>query len=293
GALAVDTGYLYMVRASFQRAADAAVLAGASGLVTSQQEASSRATTFANLNLATQAGLNGAPTVTFPTDTTIRVTITDPAVRLYFGGAVGIPTASVSASAAAGLSAAASVNGNAVPLAIYCNNPTGCEGVLAVGQTHSSRRYCGNFFNGNSEVCGNTISTGEIFVVGVTWWGNNSNSRFRNFTYSGYDGTLGIGDVVRALPGNRNGWRRGMSDRLSEGRNKMIFSIVRPAGDDDDERALQIRDFVEVRVDDFSRVGNTDGMTFEIIRVVVSTEDFATDGQGLGINSISGVRLSE
>ena len=50
-ALAIDAGYLYYARTSFQRAADAGALAGGSGTLTSQEEARSRAIEFARYNL--------------------------------------------------------------------------------------------------------------------------------------------------------------------------------------------------------------------------------------------------
>lgn len=296
--LAVDVGNLYLVRASFQRAADAAALAGGTGLAVSQAQATSLAIQFAGLNLSAQPGPSGTTTsVTFPTANTIRVSISNQSVGLFFGGIIGRPTAPVAADATAILGPVASVTGDLVPLAVYCNSQTDCEGVLAVGQTHTLRRYCGNFFlsGPSGSACGNSdddddIGPGEVFLQGVTFTGeSNSNAVFRAEVYDGYAGTLAIGDEVgQLLPGNRNGWRRGMTMRLAEGRNEMTLPIIRPA---DGSGAIEIIDFIKVRVTDFSITGNTDSLTFEIIQAVTSATSFATGSQGYGINSVVGVRL--
>lgn len=62
-ALAVDMGYLFVIRAGLQATADSASLAGASGLVISDQEAILRATDYAYKNI-----VNGAPVVLQPGD---------------------------------------------------------------------------------------------------------------------------------------------------------------------------------------------------------------------------------
>lgn len=314
--LAVDVGNLYFIRASLQRAADAAVLAGATGLTLSEAEATVRATAIANQNLSTQPSLSGSTSsASFPTAGRIRVTVRHPAVTLFFGGLLGIPTASVSTSAAATLNPVSSVTGDLVPLAVYCNNPaTGCDGVLAVGQTRTVRRYCGNFFVGGSEgsVCGNAIAPGEVFLQGVTLTRDSeSNAEFRSQVYSGYPGTVRIGEAVGALPGNRNGWQDGMTGRLAEGRNEMILAVIRPnqgeptpadhhpfdhhADDNSVGNALtmEIHDFLKVRVHQFAPAGNTDSLTFEIIQGVTSSGSPALPGQGLGINSVVKVQLVE
>ncbi len=107
--LAVDVGNLYLAKATFQNVADSAARAGTSGLVISQAEAVSRANTYANLNFLTRPSLNPTTTVTFPTANTLEVTIADPAVNLFFGGVIGMPTASVSAVSSASLESVSSV----------------------------------------------------------------------------------------------------------------------------------------------------------------------------------------
>ncbi|MFQ5692130.1 MAG: pilus assembly protein TadG-related protein [Nitrospinota bacterium] len=393
-ALAIDGGNLYMARASLQRVADAAVLAGASGLAVSQSEATVRANNIAALNLASQPSLAGSlTTVSFPSPTTIQVTVSNPAVGLFLGGVVGIPFAAVSANASISLAPVASVTGDVVPLAIYCNNPgSGCEGILTVGETRTSRRYCGNFFDGgdgeddddssddtdsdddtdddddpsgeteasssetetsggdtetssetetsetesaddtetgsetesggetespddtdddddpsgetgevaesdesaedaSDDACGNPIGPGEVFLQGITiTQDSNSNSVFRSQVYNGYPGTVSLGDEVGALPGNRNGWRDGMTDRLAEGRDEMTLAVIRPVGEGP---TMEVVDFVKIRVTGFTPMGNTDSLSYEIIQHVTSSGATAGEDEGLGINSVVKAQLTE
>lgn len=297
-ALAIDVGYLYTVRSSLQRAADAGCLAGGSGLLVSQAEASSRATDFAGRNLTgTVSGAN--TTVSFPAPTTVRVDVSHPQVRLFFGGILGKPTALVNANAACQVALAGSVWGDAVPLAVYCNNATGCDGgVLAPGQVHTLKwRYCGNFFNDVDppgtpvrDACGNIVGRGEIFVQGINFLpAPESTAEFREQVYNGLQRNLNIGDVVGALPGHRGGWRSGMDDRLREGRREMTFIGVRALAD---RRQLEVVDFIKVRVTDFRRAGETERFTFEILQVVTSSSSFASGGGArYGVNSVYGVQL--
>ena len=50
-------------------------------------------------------------------------------------------------------------------------------------------------------------------------------------------------------------------------------------------------DFVKVDFSSFAVSENTDTMTLQIIRGAVSAAEFAGSDQGLGINSVVGVRL--
>lgn len=296
-ALAIDVGYLYTVRSSLQRAADAGCLAGGSGLLVSQAEASSRGTDFAGRNLT--GILSGATTtVSFPAPTTVRVDVSHPQVRLFFGGVLGKPTALVSANAACSVALAGSVWGDAVPLAVYCNNATGCDGgVLAPGQVHTLKwRYCGNFFEDAAQpggdvkdACGQTVAAGEIFVQGITFeLPPESTAVLREEVYNGLQRNLNIGDVVGALPGDRVGWRSGMEDRLREERREMTFIGVRPQTD---RRMMEVVDFIKVRVTDFRRQGPTERITFEILQVVTSTSFASGGGARYGVNSVYGVQL--
>ncbi len=298
GALAVDVGYVYVARTAMQNAADAGARAGAASLASGgQNQATLDATNFANLNLAQSSYLAGAtPTVTFPDADSVQVTINHPTLPLFFARAIGFNTTVVNAAATASLQNVNSVDpGNLVPLAIYCNNPSGCGGSLSVGQNLSLRRYCGNFFQDGAggNACGNTIADGENFLQGITFDNSNSNNAFRTAVRDGYDETVTLDQAARALPGNRNGWRSGMTDRLAEGRNEMTLAVIRELNPASGNFNISVVDFIQVRVSSFAISGNTDTTTFEIIRTAVSTTDFALSGEGLDINSVTGVRLTQ
>ncbi len=296
-ALAIDVGYLYSIRTSLQRAADAAVLAGASGFKVDTTEAHTRANTFAGQNLTGNLA-SAATTVTFPTATSIQVTVSDPTVNLFFGGVVGISSAVVSAVASATLQPITVLPDSLVPLAIVCgddDDDDGCEGDdLEVGDTYTIRRYCGNYFQDGADGngCGNDIDDDEVFFQAVTFTqSSNSNAAFRNQVYNGFDEfAIGIGDVVGALPGNRNGWQNGMDNRLAEGRNEMTVIGVRPTGNGLD---MEVYDFIRIRITNFQSQGNTDTTTFEIIRFVTDFTEFRTDGGGYGVDSVAAVQLTQ
>ena len=56
---------------------------------------------------------------------------------------------------------------------------------------------------------------------------------------------------------------------------------------------MKIVDFVQVRIDAFrsGSANSQDQFDFQIIPRAVSSNDFATSDQGLGIGSVQGVRL--
>ncbi|MEE9275802.1 MAG: TadE/TadG family type IV pilus assembly protein [bacterium] len=300
GAISVDVGYMYMARAAIQNAADAGSRAGAAILAEGGDEDAARAeaTSFANQNIASNSFLTGAtPTVTFPTADSVKVDITHN-LSLFFAQAIGFGSTNITASATAALAAAREMDPNTVvPLAVYCNNSNGCAGALAVGQTHTLQRYCGNFFSdgSNGSACGNTISDGENFLMGITFDDSNGTSAFRNAVHYGYGGSVAMGQQARALPGNRNGWQSGMEARLTEGggTSEMTLAVIRELSPANGDYNVEVVDFIQVIVTSFSEAGNTDQTTFQIVRSGVSTTDYAASNEGLGINSVVGVRLSD
>jgi Mg-chelatase subunit ChlD len=74
--LAVDVGYLYLVKENLQTAADAGALAGASGLSVSQDEARRRATTYTQKNSA-----NGAAVPVQASD--VQLGLWDPSTHVF------------------------------------------------------------------------------------------------------------------------------------------------------------------------------------------------------------------
>jgi Mg-chelatase subunit ChlD len=75
-ALAVDVGYLYIVKEDLQTAADAGALAGASGLSVSQDEARNRAVAYGHKNSA-----NGTAVTLQPSD--VQLGLWDPSTRVF------------------------------------------------------------------------------------------------------------------------------------------------------------------------------------------------------------------
>lgn len=297
GALAVDGGQLFVARSIMQNAADAGARAGTAVLAEggTQSEAAAAAANFANQNMVSVSILAGAtPAVTFPTAESVQVSINHN-VPLVLAPSLGFNTANVATGATAQLAGARSIEpGHVVPLAIYCNNAGGCAGALAVGQTMTLRRYCGNYFadgpSGNA--CGSAIADAEIFMAGITFDDNNSDCAFRDAVEDGYGEAVAMGQQARALPGNHNGWRSGMTNRLSAGDNELVLPVIREAANPNGNYNVEIVDFVKVRISSFATSGSSDQTTLEIIQSQVSTLDFADTGEGLDINSITGVRLS-
>ena len=299
GALAVDFGHVFVSKNVMQNAADAAARAGAVDLAAGLTEnvSATSARNLSNANLNSYGSLAGANSVvTFPTPTSIRVTVTHN-VPLVLAPVIGIRTASVSATSLFEFSKASTIPGGFLaPLAVYCNNPAGCVGSLQPGVEITTRRYCGNYFMAGPEgnLCGNDIGTGEIFTLGVTLDDDNSNATFSNQVYDGYGFAMDIGQILGALPANRNGWRNAMKARLDEGRNKFILPIVREVTNPESNfKNLMIADFVFVEVSNFSITGNTDQMTFTIVEGVVPADGFSGDAPGVGVVSVSEVRMVE
>ncbi|MBI3128635.1 MAG: hypothetical protein HYZ11_13610 [Candidatus Tectomicrobia bacterium] len=304
GALAVDVGYLYTARNALQNAADAGAMAGANVLAgsNSQSNASQQAASFANQNIAGIGYLSGAaPVVSFPTATTIRVQINH-SVGLFFAPVIGVPAASIQVSATAGFSAVNGLPPNGiVPIGIYCNNPGACNGQLALNQLLSDiKRHCGNFFGSGGSTCNyspENPADGEIFLTGMTLEDASdvSNAQFRNEVYGGSPASVSIGQHSRALPGTREGWSSGMTDRLAEGRNEMTFVVIERLEPPVGNYNIRVVDFVQVRVNSF-KVGHgnkQDSFDIEIIRGPVSSQSFAGQNEGLGLNSVVAVRLTQ
>ena len=120
-ALAVDVGYLYVVKQDLQTAADAGALAGASGLSVSQEEARARAVAYAQKNPTLAAAVTIQPSdvelIPWPPDsppetppTAVRVTAQfradrGNAVGLYLARVLGVASSDVVASAIASFGA--------------------------------------------------------------------------------------------------------------------------------------------------------------------------------------------
>ncbi len=100
-AWAIDVGYVLTANTQLQNAADAAALAGASGLIYSTNEATDRAIVFAGRNDCINTPVQISPAnVTFPTATRIQVRVTRD-LPTFFMQAFGIPQLSITRQASA------------------------------------------------------------------------------------------------------------------------------------------------------------------------------------------------
>lgn len=116
-ALAIDVGVMLTARNQLQAAVDASALAGASGLLFDQTEATSRAIAFAGVNTCINDPVVITNSdVTFPTTSEVRVQATHP-VNLYFARVLGRNLANITADATAAIGSLAGT-GNVKPWAI-------------------------------------------------------------------------------------------------------------------------------------------------------------------------------
>ncbi len=235
GALAVDVGYLYTARNQMQNAADAAAIAGAQVMLNGgdQSSATTAAVNFSNQNVGSVSYLTGAATtISFPAANTVQANIANNSVGLFFAGILGITTANVTATATAQFGPIATAPaGGSPPLAIYCNNGSGCAGQLKPGDYHDKKyRHCGNYFGSSGAVCNFEPSepeNKEIFLIGVTYDNlDDTNTTFRDHVLNGYPGKIPYGKLARALPGTRQGWENDFQTRLDVQGGKMIVPVV-------------------------------------------------------------------
>ncbi len=303
GGLAVDGGHLMDSRNVLQNAADAGAFAGATVLANTsdQTQATNEAINFANQNTNSYVGVNGATTaVAFPAANTVQVTVTRN-VQLFLMPVIGINTGLVSATATAQFGAIASAPpGSVVPLGIACNEEgtayqvDSCYGYLQVGDTFTTRRFCGNYFmdGPDANLCGNAMEEREVFLQGWTDDKMMSTEQFRTDTFNGVPYSVWYGMEEYALPANRNGWKFGMTDRLAEGRNIMIMPVLKGVQYPQNgmERNIMIHGFVTVEVHGMVSQGNTDQLTFTVLRQFQDQEQLMAN-QGTPIESVFSVNL--
>ncbi|MFP6871052.1 MAG: pilus assembly protein TadG-related protein [Nitrospinota bacterium] len=298
GAIAVDVGYMFVAKGVMQTAADAGARAGGAILAQggTQGEAQTEALNYVNQNLNSVTYLTGAvSTITFPTPESVKVNLSH-ALPLFFAPFIRVDAVTVTTGATPKLFPVSAIApGNLVPFGIYCNNAAGCSGQLGVLQSFAGMlRHCGNVFGASGSACNyspNTPLEGEIFLTGLSFNDNNSNGELKDEVENGYSGTATIGQVLGALSGMRQGWQPAMRNRLNAGENEMTFTVLAPA--DPGSGTVKIVDFVQVRIDAFrsGSANSQDQFDFQIIPRAVSSNDFATSDQGLGIGSVQGVRL--
>jgi Flp pilus assembly protein TadG len=304
GGLAVDGGHLMVARNVYQNAADAGAFAGATIMAQTSDQAlaTNEAVRLSNLNNTNILGTGAATAVAFPSANTVRVTVSRN-VPLFLMPAVGITTGLVSATATAQFGAvSAAPPGSLVPVGIACNEEgtdfqvDSCYGYLAIGQTFTTRRFCGNYFmdGPDGNLCGNEMVEREVFLQGWTNDKMMSTATFRDNTYNGIPYKVWYGDTEYALPANRNGWKFGMIDRLAEGRNMMILPILKGVANPQNgiDRNIMIHGFVQVEMQSIESQGNTDTMTFTVIKHF-NDQELLTPGQGTPLESVFSVNLTQ
>ena len=174
-ALAIDVADWYQARHQAQVAADAGALAGAQNLNTSTTAANADASAYAvggptaeknsSGQTITVAGNDpgGSATVTEPTSTTVKVTVSK-AAPIFFAGVFGLhPTVSASATAS-------NVSGPVIPSAIFAGETGNCTGnsgnphgvILSGSVTVTGGIYSNDGFNPNG---GPTYTGSDVFTT--------------------------------------------------------------------------------------------------------------------------------
>lgn len=190
-ALAIDTGMILTADHQLQSAADAAALAGASGLLVNQSTATSRAISVSALNncINQPVVINGA-NVSYPTANRILVQA-NRQVNLFIAPILGVRTSNVNAAALAELGKL-SVTKKLKPWCIPFENWNVGEQVeLKVG-SHSSCGVPSYYYAVNyPPVNKGTPAPGA--------------NVYRDYIKFSYQGEVAIGDLLQVEPGNMKG----------------------------------------------------------------------------------------
>jgi hypothetical protein len=206
-ALAIDLGVVATARNQLQTAADAAALAGATGLFVSENEAKDRAIAFAGLNdCINEAVLISEGDVSFPNPDQVRVQANHQ-IDLYFARILGKNTADIFAEAVAELgtlSGASGVKPWAIPDSDYVlGDPVMLKtGYIGAPGAPSNYFYCVDFppLNKGTPVPG-------------------ANEYYENIL-EGSDIVIEIGDLLQVEPGNMVGpTRHGVNDLIAQDPN--------------------------------------------------------------------------
>ena len=191
-AVGIDMGVMLTARNQLQSAVDAAALGGASGLIVSQAEATSRAITFAGLNTCINEPVTiTAADVTFPTASRVMVQATR-VLNLFFARVLGINSTNITVSAVAGLGILTGT-GDLKPFAIPdLNYPLGVQVILKAGALGAPGTSAGFFY----PVDFPPINRGTP-ITGAQAYNYN--------IINGSDGPIYIGDELLVEPGNMIG----------------------------------------------------------------------------------------
>lgn len=206
-ALAIDLGVVATARNQLQGAVDAAALAGATGLFTSEDEATDRAIVFAGLNdCINEPVLITGGDVSFPEANQVRVEA-DHEIDLYFARILGRNTTDIVAEAVAELvtlSGSAGVKPWAIPDSDYVLGDlvTLKVGYIGAPGAPSSYFYCVDFPPLNK---GTPIPGAQEYYQNIL---------------EGSDMVIEIGDQLQVEPGNMVGpTRHGVDDLIAQDPN--------------------------------------------------------------------------
>jgi len=189
---AIDVGYIFTAKNQLQTAVDASALAGASGLLYNQAEATSRAIQFAGMNTCmNDPVVISAANITFPTAERINVQA-NRQLNLFFGRVLGIDTITITAMAEAEIGILGGVGG-LKPWAIPdLNYPLGAPVILKAGELGAEGTASGFFY----PVDFPPINRGDP-IGGAQQYGD-------NIMY-GADDPIFVGDELLVEPGNMIG----------------------------------------------------------------------------------------
>jgi hypothetical protein len=203
-ALGIDVGTMMVARNQLQAAADAAALAGASGLTISQGAATSRAIQFGADNTCMNQSVQVSPTdVTFPTTSRIQVQ-THQIINLNFASVIGIPTANISAVAAAEIGTIIGTNGLRPWALPDLNWPLGSPVTLKAGEAGAPNTNPGFFYPVDFPPVnrGNPVEGAQAYEQNIA-------------DGSIYD--VFIGDSLKIEPGNMVGpTQQGITDLIAQ-----------------------------------------------------------------------------
>lgn len=201
----IDVGHFMTARTQLQNAVDAAALAGASGLLTSSDEATNRAILFASRNTCIRVPVQiSAGDISFPTSSRIRVTATR-RLNTIFLQVFGIRQVAITRSATAQLAKVISTTG----MRPWC-----------VPQYDWSVGDIVTLKEGDSP--GNPASFYYPVDFPPLNRGNPSNgaSAYRNNIEHGTSSDVSIGDVLQVEPGNMKGpTKQGVDYLISQDSN--------------------------------------------------------------------------
>jgi Putative Flp pilus-assembly TadE/G-like len=238
-ALCTDVAVMYWNWEQLQRAADSAVLAGATFLPTNPDLAKTTAVLYAENN-GIQSGEidpNYPQVSNGNADISIRLIRTVP---YYFGKVIGLTSASISANASAGVVASSHAWG-IVPIGLPPCSQSG-NGVTCTG-TGSYQTYQQVTLQPPG---GNMVAPGNYESLSLSHAGG---AMYEQNIINGYQGTINVGDWLTTETGNLVGpTRSGFDTRLSSA----------PSGGTDTNHPLNDPQVIEVPIVDFSGInGNS------------------------------------